>query len=53
MEEYSDEVLGADDVEFAIVTTRFDNDIYQYPEAETIYRIERDGAVFAEVRRVR
>ena len=53
VEEYSDQVLGADDVEFALVTTRFDNDLYQYPEAETIYRVERSGAVFTEVRRVR
>lgn len=53
VEEYSEGVLGADDVEFAIVTTRFDNDFYQYPDAEAIYRIERAGAIFAEVRRVR
>ena len=52
VEEYSDQVVGADDVMFAIVTTRFDNDIYQYPDAETIYRVERAGAIFTEIRRI-
>jgi len=35
---------------FAILLSRYDKDIHLFPEAENIYIIERDGAIFAVVK---
>ena len=35
---------------FAILLTRYDKDIHIFPEAENVYLVEKDGAVFAVVK---
>lgn len=51
IEKYSKEIeLNRDSPTFAILLSRYDKDTLIFPDAENIFLIERDGAIFAVIK---
>jgi hypothetical protein len=38
--------------DYAILSTRHDKDLKEYPGAQVVYQVERDGAIFAVVKKL-
>ena len=46
------EAARADHYDFVVATTRYDLDLESYPDAEVVYRVERDGGLLAVVKHI-
>jgi hypothetical protein len=45
------EAERAEHYDYVVLTTRYDLDLKEYPDAETIYKIERDGALLTVIKK--
>jgi len=48
----SDDGNSSADYQYAVITTRYNWDLTNFPEAEQIFSIQRDGAVFSVIRQL-
>jgi len=46
----TDMLINRDSPSFALLSTRYDKDIYLNPQSEIIHRVEKDGAIFSVIK---